>query len=149
MWTCSKCGAKVDPSFDLCWQCGTSREGVEDPNFVTADEAPPIEDPRYDPIAAPDEPVKSRWSELVGPHDDDLVSCYQAYSLMESKFIADQLNELGIPAMSDTQDLQDALGTMQGNPRVYVRAADLPKARAWLAEYEQRRRAEIERHMEP
>ncbi len=149
MWTCSKCGSKIDPAFEVCWKCGTSREGVEDPDFVTADETLPIQDPRYDPISVPDEPVKSRWSELVGPHDDDLISCYQAYSLMESKFLADQLSEQGIPAMSDTQDLQDALGTMEGNPRVYVRAIDYPKARAWLLEYERHKRGEIERHMEP
>ena len=23
MWTCPKCGTKVDPSFDVCWACGT------------------------------------------------------------------------------------------------------------------------------
>lgn len=149
MWTCSKCGSKIDPTFDVCWNCGTSREGVVDPNFVTADETPPIADPLYDPAAVADEPVKSRWSEQVGPHGDDLVSCYQAYSLMESKFIADQLSGQGIPAMSDTQDLQDALGTMQGNPRVYVRAIDYPKARAWLLDYERHKQSEMDRHIEP
>ena len=133
MWTCSKCETKVDPAFDTCWNCGTSREGVEDPSFVKADDAPPIEDSQYDPIA---EPVRARWAEAIRDHEGEIVSCYQAYSLMESKFIADQLNGEGIPAMSDTQDLQDALGTMEGNPRVYCREEDLPKARAWIAEYE-------------
>lgn len=150
MWTCPKCGSKVDPSFDLCWKCGTSREGVEDPGFLTADDAPPITDPLYDnPVAANEEPIKSLWSEQVGSHADDLVSCYQAYSLMESKFIADQLREQGIPAMSDTLDLQDALGPMQDNPRVYVRAADYQKARTWLIAYETRKRSEIQKHIEP
>jgi hypothetical protein len=148
MWTCVKCGSKIDATFDVCWNCGTTREGVEDPNFQTADEAAPIEDPRYDPIAVPDETIKSLWSDSVGEHADDLVACYQAYSLMEAKFLADQLSEEGIPAMSDTQDLQDALGTMEGNPRVYVRAADYPRARAWLVAYEARKKAEIDKHME-
>jgi hypothetical protein len=149
MWTCVKCGSKIDPVFDVCWNCGTSREGVEDPNFVTADEAGPIDDPRYDPVAVPDEPVKQKWTEVVGAAGEELVSCYQAFSLMESKFIADQLNEQGIPAMSDTIDLQDALGTMQGNPRVYVRSVDYPRARMWLLRYDAHKRTEPERHLEP
>ena len=37
MWTCPKCDAKVDPSFEVCWRCGTSPEGVEDPGFLRAD----------------------------------------------------------------------------------------------------------------
>jgi hypothetical protein len=37
-WTCSKCGETVDAGFLVCWSCGTSIEGVEDPSFVRADE---------------------------------------------------------------------------------------------------------------
>jgi hypothetical protein len=64
--------------------------------------------------------------------------------LPEAKFLADQLVEQGIPAVSDTTDFQDALGTWDGNPRVYCRAGDLEAARTWLAAYEakQIRRAE-------
>ena len=32
MWLCSKCGESVEDSFDACWKCGTSKEGVADPN---------------------------------------------------------------------------------------------------------------------
>jgi hypothetical protein len=35
-WTCSKCGETVDAGFLVCWSCGTSVEGVEDPSFVGA-----------------------------------------------------------------------------------------------------------------
>jgi hypothetical protein len=142
MWTCPKCSAKVDPTFEVCWQCGTSRDGVEDPNFVRAEETPPIADARYDPIAEPDD--NTAGADLVSDESPagELVECYQALSLMEAKFLADQLSAEGIPAMSDTQDLQDALGTWQGNPKVYCRAQDLGRARAWLTAYEQRRRSE-------
>jgi len=34
MWTCSKCREQVEDGFDACWNCGTSREGIEDPDFV-------------------------------------------------------------------------------------------------------------------
>jgi len=37
-WQCSKCGADVPASFDTCWACGTSVEGVEDPTFHRVDE---------------------------------------------------------------------------------------------------------------
>jgi hypothetical protein len=34
MWRCGKCGETVESSFDACWNCGTSKDGVEDPAFV-------------------------------------------------------------------------------------------------------------------
>ena len=72
--------------------------------------------------------------------DDELTPCYQASGVMEAKFIADQLTGEGIRAVSDTQDMQNSLGTWDGNPRVYVKRGDLPRAEAWLAEYEQHRK---------
>ncbi len=38
MWQCVKCREELDDSFDNCWKCGTSKEGVEDPDFRIADE---------------------------------------------------------------------------------------------------------------
>jgi hypothetical protein len=37
-WTCAKCGEPVDAGFLVCWSCGTSIDGVEDPSFIRADE---------------------------------------------------------------------------------------------------------------
>jgi hypothetical protein len=39
MWTCAKCGERVQDDFEVCWSCGTSMDGVEDPGFFTADDA--------------------------------------------------------------------------------------------------------------
>lgn len=39
MWTCRKCSEPSDDEFDTCWNCGTSRTGVEDPDFER-EEAP-------------------------------------------------------------------------------------------------------------
>jgi hypothetical protein len=141
MWNCPKCAAVVDEEFEICWQCGTNREGVEDPTFVKADDAPPIADPVYDPVARPDPALGVPPG---APHglEGELVEAYQALSLMEAKFLADQLVAAGIPAMSDTQDMQDALGAWEGNPRVWVRAIDFPRARLWLEGYELRRKQE-------
>ncbi|MCI0683892.1 MAG: DUF2007 domain-containing protein [Gemmataceae bacterium] len=34
MWTCPKCTKKVDDAFEICWACGTSVDGIEDPHFL-------------------------------------------------------------------------------------------------------------------
>jgi hypothetical protein len=34
MWICPRCAAESDAGFDVCWRCGTTREGVADPTFV-------------------------------------------------------------------------------------------------------------------
>lgn len=135
MWTCPKCATKVDPSFEVCWNCGTNAQGVEDPGFVKADDAAPIEDRTLDPIAEPAAPG-------APPVEGEIVSCYQAYSVIEAKFLADQLTENGIPATADVRDMQDEFGGINGNPNVYCREADYAHARAWLEAYEERRKAE-------
>lgn len=33
MWECKKCCEPIEDSFDACWRCGTSSEGVEDASF--------------------------------------------------------------------------------------------------------------------
>ncbi|HEX8200919.1 MAG TPA: DUF2007 domain-containing protein, partial [Isosphaeraceae bacterium] len=86
MWTCPKCGTKVDPAFEVCWQCGTSADGVEDLKFVHADDAAPIRDPLYDPIAVPVPPVVDPATINAGATDEsEMAVCYQALTLMEAK----------------------------------------------------------------
>jgi hypothetical protein len=45
MWQCAKCREQVEENFETCWNCGTSREGVEDPAF----QREPSEDVSADP----------------------------------------------------------------------------------------------------
>ena len=135
MWTCPECGSKVDPSFEVCWNCGTTPEGVRDPNFVLADDSGPIDD-----IPAPDAPElmadPADKASVAASHATELVPCYQAFSVIEATFLANQLSERGIDSVSDALDMQDALGGWSGNPRVYCREGDLEQAREFLAEYE-------------
>lgn len=136
MWTCKKCGAKVDSTFEVCWSCGTSVDGVEDPNFVPADQASPIEEPSVIPsLLVADTHTEGAAGEAGRVH---LTECYRALDLMQARFIADQLTAAGIPAVSDTHDLHEELGTLEGGPRVYVRGEDLAAARDWLAAYERK-----------
>ena len=138
MWTCPKCGTKVDPSFDVCWACGTSADGVEDPTFAPADAVGSNESPLDLDMPEGDQPIP----EPLNPAAGELVEAYMALDVMQAKFLADKLSEVGIPAVSDIHDMHDALGSMSSAPRVRVRAGDLPRARKWLEEYERQFRAE-------
>ena len=142
MWTCPKCGTKVDPSFDVCWNCGTTADGVEDPTFVPSDAPPPDASPLDLDMPQGDEPIP----EPSSPLDRELVEAYWAMDVMQAKFLADQLTEAGIPAVADMHDLHDALGSMSSLPKVWVRAVDLARAKAWLEDFDQKFKAE---HGEP
>jgi hypothetical protein len=134
MWTCPKCAARVDRAFDVCWRCGTSAAGEEDPAFIPADLADRIDDPPDAPEAPP----------APGDLDGDaaelpevrLAECYWALSPVEAKFIADRLCEEGIPAAADVQNLRYMLAGIPAGPyfgpRVWVRADDEPRARAFI-----------------
>ena len=125
MWTCKKCATKLDPSFEICWACGTSIDGVEDPTFVSADEdLSPI------PLDETEQPIHA-------DSHDELVECYSALDLMQAEFLREQLTNAGIPAVCDDQDLHDSLGLMNAAPKVRVLQKDLERAREWLAIYEQ------------
>ena len=121
MWTCPKCGTKVDPLFDVCWSCGTTPDGVEDPSFSPAD-APSAE---VSPLSVDLPPLVGTPPGLEG----DLVEAYWALDLMQAAFVASKLTEEGIPAVSDTHDMHDALGSMNAGPRVWVRARTCPVPR--------------------
>jgi len=36
MWKCPQCSEEVEEDFDVCWNCGTDREGQPDEHFQTA-----------------------------------------------------------------------------------------------------------------
>ncbi len=142
MWTCPKCRSKVDDDFEVCWSCGTTPDGVEDPTFLTADEIEPIANPPLEIDPKLDEILGDEFGDAPLP---DLVDCYLAGSTIEAKFIADRLIEQGIPAIADSHDLGSMLGGFQpqlwGNgPRVRVRPDDLNRAMAWIQDYERRRK---------
>ena len=49
-WPCPKCATEVEAFLDVCWACGTTREGVEDPDFEPAT-APIIDSPEGGPLS--------------------------------------------------------------------------------------------------
>jgi hypothetical protein len=58
MWTCRKCRERVDDEFQVCWQCGTSWDGVEDPAFVRTEDGRPEAETR-EPTDREDSPAES------------------------------------------------------------------------------------------
>jgi hypothetical protein len=71
-WTCPNCGERVDDDFDVCWNCGTTHDGVEDPHFVReVDAGQPDEEPEMgapDPGAITDADLDAREALYVeGP----------------------------------------------------------------------------------
>ena len=142
MWQCPKCQSRVDDSFEVCWSCGTTPDGIEDPDFVTADEADPIPDEEIPEGSEVDDPL----ADFAGTPLPNLVECYMASSTIEAKFIADQLMEQGIPAIADRIDINLVMGGFQPQmwgygPKIRVREDDLPRALAWLKAYDHRRKA--------
>jgi hypothetical protein len=134
MWRCPKCRSKVDDSFEVCWSCGTTPDGIEDPNFVTADEGDPIPDEELPEGSDFDDPL----ADFAGTPMPDLVECYMPSDTIEAKFIADQLLEQGIPAIADKIDVS-LVGSFESGPKVRVRQDDLFRAQGWLKWYEHRR----------
>ena len=56
MWKCDKCQESVEDSYDTCWNCGTSREGIVDPTFQRVETQAPAqkrEEDVTDPISCP------------------------------------------------------------------------------------------------
>lgn len=141
-WTCPKCHSMVEDSFEVCWSCGTTRDGVEDPTFIRADEAGAIEDP----LETAQPPVADELDDFGGTPLPDLVVCYVARNTLEAKFVADRLVEEGIPAVSDSHDIHLAVAGLQASnwsygPKVRVQPKDLARARAWIRAHEEHRKS--------
>jgi len=139
MWRCPSCRKEVDDSFEVCWACGTTSDGIEDPNFVTADEADRIDDE----VAEKKPKFDDGLDDFAGTLIPDLVECYTASNITEAAFIANQLEERGIQAVAESRDanLDDGLWNPENGPKVRVRPEDLYRAQTWLKAYEQRCRS--------
>ena len=38
MWNCCQCQEELDDSYDVCWNCGTAKDGTPDPEFQSENE---------------------------------------------------------------------------------------------------------------
>jgi hypothetical protein len=94
-WICSKCAETVDAGFLVCWSCGTSIDGVDDPSFVSADEtalgadeSPAFtffDDDQAEPKPGPD---PQHCFRCQGPLEPGFVADFQHSSMSPSQWIA-------------------------------------------------------------
>ena len=53
MWNCEGCSEAIENNFEVCWVCGTSRDGTSDPSFKPEGIGDRQENPEYGPTAEP------------------------------------------------------------------------------------------------
>jgi hypothetical protein len=108
MWTCPKCQADVEDQFEICWSCGSNREGVTDPNFVREEDAAAAE-------GAPDRP--------------DLVTVARFLTPGEAHLLRSRLEAEGIEAFVEGELTSTAWGAdVLGGSEVQVAEKDLARA---------------------
>jgi putative signal transducing protein len=78
MWTCPKCREDVEDELEVCWSCGTTIEGIEDPNFF-------------------DEPGKPRPQTAPGESPESLVTVAKCSLPGEAHAMRVRLESEGIP----------------------------------------------------
>src|SRR5258708_35023136 len=84
MWTCPNCKIDVEPGFDVCWSCGTSRDGATDPDFNAESEG-----------VMDEEAYKA---EVAARRQESLVTGASFLSAAEAHLLRAQLEAVGIRA---------------------------------------------------
>jgi hypothetical protein len=130
---------------DVCWSCGTSASGEEDPSFVSADDAAPI----------PLEPVlESRVHSHPAPELEDelpepppeFVLVYETDE-MGAQFLTEQLCGQGIRALKSTDVCAINAKAMRTVGQILVHPDDVSRARTWLVEFERHRHGRRRRRL--
>jgi hypothetical protein len=96
MWTCPNCKTEVEPEFDVCWSCGTSRDG----------EVPPAFNPELDGMIG----AEQYEAEIEAKRHDDLVTVATFLNAAEAHLARSRLEAEGIPACV----MEELTGTMWG-----------------------------------
>src|SRR5262245_35696058 len=123
MWTCRKCDAEVEENFEVCWSCGTSIDGAQDPTFrrfEKDEDVPQLAKPQAAATAEKLVPVATYW--VAGQARE--VQC-----LLEADCIAVTIAyEFGVAT-------DWFLDTATGSIQLQVAEADVEKARKVLADH--------------
>jgi hypothetical protein len=124
MWKCPQCGENVEDNFDVCWSCGTTKEGVVDPHFLDTNAAtPPPENEPMEPITG-----------AVEENPEPLVTVARCSLSGEAYVIRARLEAEGIPVFVPdelTDTVYAGVTNMLGGVKVQVpqryaeRAAEL------------------------
>jgi hypothetical protein len=123
VWTCPNCEEEVEDGFDVCWACGTSHDGVTDPDF----------DPELDGIVS----EKDYRALQEARSHDDFITVATFWNPAEAHVVRSRLEAEGIRAyladeMTVTMDwlLSNAIGGI----KLQVAEKDAARALRVLAE---------------
>src|SRR5438128_460302 len=123
MWQCSRCGQRLEDAFEVCWACGTTIDGVENPDFLSG--------------AGEGEPGPEQ-QEITGM-PDNLVTIAQCNLPVEAYAIRLRLESAGIAVvLADefTVTMDWLLSNAIGGIKVQVPEEDVRRANRILAERE-------------
>jgi hypothetical protein len=122
MWMCSKCREEVDDDFEVCWNCGTTREGEEDATF-----RPDVEGVMDDKTYAQD---------LAARQDEQFVTVAVFGNAPEAHMVRSRLEAEGIRAYVMDELATTTLGFLTPPDGIPLQVAerDAARARSILAE---------------
>lgn len=115
MWTCPKCKVDVDQGFEICWACGTSREGGGKPGF----------DPESEGILA----AEAFAAEVETKRREDLVTLETFHSAPEAYVVCSRLEAEGIAAIVTDELATSRILDSSAAVKVQVPEAQVEEAR--------------------
>jgi hypothetical protein len=119
MWYCSKCGEEVDDEFDVCWSCGTTREGIQDTGFNPETEGV-LTEQAYQAVRD-------------ARQDETFVTVARFGNAPEAHMVRSRLEAEGIPAYVMNEMATNTWGFAMDVVRLQVAEKDSERARAILA----------------
>ena len=132
MWTCLKCGEEGEADFDVCWSCGASKDGVDDPGFV----------PERDGIVTAAD-FQAKTGDKI---NDKLVVAATYWNAAEANLGQNALQRQGIRSFLDNELLvMTGLINVVGGIKLLVADKDLLRARMVLPEIEDAKTRDVDR----
>ncbi len=133
MWQCPNCGERVDADFDVCWHCGTARDGTRDADFQTEPDDPAVPDPGFEPPP----PEELEDATAAAARRQRIVELCSAANAFEAQELCNILQEEGMQARVVGGSLANAGGGLVLGepiaPRIWVRESDATRRRNFLA----------------
>lgn len=129
MWKCAGCHEEVEDTFNVCWNCGTSHDGVADPDFRS--QAP---EPTHQLTAPPAKLECSRCRSGKIIPAAEIMDSNQQYGSSGVKIKVDRTPEALIFRGAQLVDLRAKVCGECGHVELFVNQPDI----LWSAYKEQR-----------
>jgi hypothetical protein len=133
VWTCARCRSEGEDNFEVCWKCGASRPGYEDPEF----------DPNLDGMVS----AEQYSAEAAARAHGRFVTLATFWNPVEAHVLVGRLEAAGIRAYvadAETVAMDWLLANAVGGVKVQVAEPDASRAQQVLAEAADRHDADAE-----